>query len=59
LITFYGRYNAYMNAVKTDMLSFFGQGFKLVHDIDDTRQARYGVYYTRKNPLALSKIPGI
>lgn len=40
-------------------VEFLWSGFKLVHDIDDTRQARYGVYYTRKNPLALSKIPGI
>jgi hypothetical protein len=23
----------------------------LVHDVDDTRVNRYGVYYTKKNPL--------
>ena len=34
----------------------------VIHDVDDTRQARYGVYYTRKKPLspaALQKRPGI
>lgn len=34
----------------------------LVHDVDDTREARYGVYYTRKKPLTLAAIkdlPGI
>jgi len=37
--------------------------FRLVHDIDDTREARYGVYYTQRKPLtaaALMKtLPGI
>ena len=36
--------------------------FSLVHDLDDTRQARYGVYYTKKKPLTLAAIqdlPGI
>lgn len=28
----------------------------LVHDIDDTRLAEYGVYYTQKKPLALAAI---
>jgi len=28
----------------------------LVHDIDDTRNKIYGVYYTQKNPLRLDKI---
>ena len=35
---------------------------RLVHDLDDTRQARYGVYYTQKKPLrtaALRDLPGI
>jgi hypothetical protein len=34
----------------------------LVHDVDDTREARYGVYYTKKKPLTLAAIqdlPGI
>ena len=34
----------------------------LVHDVDDTREARYGVYYTNKKPLTLAAIkdlPGI
>ncbi len=36
--------------------------FRLVHDVDDTRCAKYGVYYTRKKPLtaaALRRAPGI
>ena len=36
--------------------------FSLVHDLDDTRQAHYGVYYTKKKPLGLAAIrelPGI
>jgi hypothetical protein len=36
--------------------------FRLVHDIDDTRKAQYGVYYTQKKPLnaaALEKLPQI
>lgn len=35
----------------------------LIHDIDDTRQAKYGVYYTQKKPLTqescAKKEPGI
>jgi len=34
----------------------------LVHDLDNTRQARYGVYYTKKKPLtlaAIKELPGI
>ena len=30
--------------------------FRLVHDLDDTRQAQYGVYYTQKKPLALAAL---
>ena len=36
--------------------------FRLVIDIDDTREARYGAYYTQKKPLTLAAIkdsPGI
>ena len=28
----------------------------LVHDVDDTRENGYGVYYTKKNPLAKEKL---
>lgn len=34
----------------------------LVHDVDDTREAKYGKYYTQKKPLtlaALKSLPGI
>jgi len=32
-------------------VEYLWTSFKLVHDIDDTRTAGYGVYYTQKNPL--------
>ena len=32
--------------------------FRLVHDLDDTRQARYGVYYSQKKPLSLAALEG-
>jgi hypothetical protein len=28
----------------------------LIHDVDDTRQARYGVYYTQKRPLTMAAL---
>ena len=28
----------------------------LRHDLDDTRQAQYGVYYTQKRPLTLAAL---
>ena len=43
-------------------LTLLWPSFRLVHDLDDTRQARYGVYYTKKRPLtlaALESLPGI
>ena len=43
--------------------SEIGPAFHLVHDVDDTRQAPYGVYYTQKKPLILAALendsPGI
>ena len=36
--------------------------FRLVHDLDDTRGKKYGVYYAQKKPLtlaALEELPGI
>lgn len=33
--------------------------FHLVHDLDDTRRAHYGVYYTQKKPLSLAAIFGV
>ncbi len=33
--------------------------FHLVHDLDDTRRARYGVYYTQKKPLSLAAVFGV
>lgn len=32
--------------------------FRMVHDLDDTRQARYGVYYSQKKPLTLAALKG-
>ena len=31
--------------------------FRLVADIDDTRNRRYGEYYTKKKPLSLAALP--
>ena len=33
--------------------------FRLVHDLDDTHQARYGVYYSQKKPLTLAALEGL
>ena len=43
-------------------IAFLWPLIRLVHDVDDTREARYGVYYTKKKPLtaaALNDLPGI
>jgi len=33
--------------------------FRLVHDLDDTREKQYGVYYTQKKPLSLAALKGL
>jgi len=43
-------------------LAFLWDSFSLVHDLDDTRHASYGEYYTKKRPLTravLQDLPGI
>lgn len=44
-------------------LNLLWPSFRLVHDLDDTRQSAYGVYYTQKKPLTLAALendsPGI
>ena len=37
-------------------LEFVWSRVSLVHDIDDTSTAKYGVYYTQKNPLTVAKL---
>ena len=32
---------------------------RLVHDVDDTHTAQYGVYYTQKKPLTLAALEGL
>jgi hypothetical protein len=32
------------------------QAFRLVHDVDDTRRAQYGAYYTKKKPLTVAAL---
>ncbi len=32
---------------------------RLVHDVDDTRSAQYGVYFTQKKPLTLAALEGL
>ena len=43
-------------------VNYLWNAFRLVPDVDDTRAARYGVFYTQKKPLstaALPDLPGI
>lgn len=43
-------------------VEYLWSAFRLVHDVDDTRAAKYGVFYTQKKPLsiaALPELPGI
>jgi len=37
-------------------VEFLWPAFRLVHDLDDTRQARYGVYYAQKKPLTTAAL---
>ena len=37
-------------------LTYLWPAIHLVQDIDDTRSARYGVYYTQKKPLTLAAL---
>ena len=39
-------------------LIYLWEAFGLVHDIDDTREAGYGVYYTQNKPLTLTSLTG-
>ena len=39
-------------------LIYLWEAFGLVHDIDDTREAGYGVYYTQKEPLTATSLTG-
>jgi hypothetical protein len=39
-------------------VSYLWNAFRLVHDIDDTRRAGYGEYYTQKNPLTRAALQG-
>ena len=37
-------------------LDLLWRSFRLVHDLDDTRETPYGVYYTQKKPLILAAL---
>ncbi|MBN1146133.1 MAG: DUF3800 domain-containing protein [Anaerolineales bacterium] len=37
-------------------VQYLWPAFRLVHDIDDKREAPYGVYYTQKKPLTLAAV---
>lgn len=39
-------------------VTYLWPAFRLVMDLDDTRQAPYGMYYTKKKPLALAALQG-
>jgi hypothetical protein len=40
-------------------LKYLWRAFRLVHDIDDIREAKYGCYYSQKKPLTLAAIKGL
>jgi len=44
-------------------LELLWSSYRLVHDLDDSRTAKYGCYYTQKRPLTLAVLdnssPGI
>ena len=37
---------------------YLQSSFRFVHDIDDTRRAQYGAYYTKKKPLSREALQG-
>ncbi len=39
-------------------VEYLRPAFRLIHDVDDTREARYGVYYNEKRPLTLAALEG-
>ena len=39
-------------------LVYLWQAFGLVHDMDDTRETHYGVYYTQNKPLTAENLKG-
>ena len=43
---------------ETRYIHLLWDSVSVVHDLDDTRQADYGVYYTRKKPLTLAALEG-
>ena len=43
---------------ETRYIHLLWDSISVVHDLDDTRQAAYGVYYTRKKPLTLAALEG-
>jgi hypothetical protein len=43
---------------ETRYIRLLWDSVSVVHDLDDTRQAAYGVYYTRKKPLTLAALEG-
>ena len=46
-----GRYRDSMSAMRSGIRIICGKLFWSVQDIDDRREAGYGVYYTQKKPL--------
>lgn len=45
------RYYFVDEAGKERYVEYLWSGFRLVQDIDDTRKAGYGAYYTQRKPL--------
>ena len=40
-------------------VTYLWESFRLVHDLDDTRDARYGFFYTQKKPLTRATLPNV
>jgi len=38
-------------------LEYLAPSIRLIMDVDDTRENPYGMYYSKRNPIALEKIP--
>jgi hypothetical protein len=46
---------------ETRYVEYLWPAYRLVHDVDDVREASYGIYYTQKRPLTAAALdrPGI
>ena len=45
-----------MNAAKDRYVKYLWRAFRIVHDIDDRREAGYGMYYTQKKGRSIQRL---